>query len=133
MRMNREAVVDRIVSALFDHEKAVGDALSELQEELRKRDQEDEARAKQMVADSLYTIARVEPVKWKDVGDTIRETNRIAERIRIRRAQLPAFASKHGLRLDELMSVVELRKREVTGKGKTWRAGGNALFVDHEA
>jgi len=89
--------------------------------------------AKQMNADSQYTVVRIEPVKWKDVGDTTRETNRIAERVRIRRADLPAFAKQNGLRTDELMDVVNLRRREVTGKGGTWRIGGNALFIDHEA
>jgi hypothetical protein len=90
-------------------------------------------RLKQSANDATYTIARVERAKMRGAGDEIREVDRVVERLRVRAAELLDFAKAHGLRIDELVDVLEMRRLETTAKGKTWRAGGNAMFIDRTA
>jgi hypothetical protein len=124
MRLSREVVLDRIVEALFDHERAVGDALEELQADLRRHDQEEEARAKQSAKDNppKYGLARYELATLLDAGGNYRTIKTPVEWVAVPESELAEWAKEHHVKLDALWSVLRGEVLEIESKGQSWRA-----------
>lgn len=135
MNTNTEQTLETLVACFDEHAEL--DACSCLEIWRNERDAKrlaHEARMKAMSQDTLYMIGRVELVKVRTTGDEIAYVPRVVERIRVRYADIPAFASKHGIAYKDLMDVLELRRLEVSANGKTWRQGHpTSQYIDRSA
>jgi hypothetical protein len=124
VRMSREVVLDKIIAAFFDHEKRVGDALEELQAELARRDQEEEARLMQLAKDNppKYGLARYEHATLLDAGGGYRPIMTPVEWVAVPEDELAEWAKVHSVKLADLWAVLRGDVRDLESKGQTWRA-----------
>jgi|GEM_PF-5146766 len=132
MNTSTEQAIESLIAAFDAHpDQDAATVLTNWRDERDARRLALEARQKAMAQDALYTIGRVELVEFRTAGDTIQRSPRVVERIRVRYADIPAFAAKIGVEYKALMDVLEGRAMQVVGRGRVWRNGNpNASYVD---
>src|SRR5260370_1676198 len=122
--ISSQTVLDEIIeiftSSKYDDISTL-DALEAIR--IRERAYRDEqARlAKVYALDTTYKLHRVGMVTVYDINDTPQQEKRRLETVEVKRRDLAYFASQHGIKLDELLNLVEYRRKPVIGKdGGVW-------------
>jgi len=122
--MSREVVLDRILNAFFDHERRVGDALEDLQAELKRHDDEEEARLMQLAKENppRYGLARYAPATMLDASGSYRPIMTPVAWEAVPESELANWAKEHAVKLDALWALLRGEVLEIESKGESWRS-----------
>jgi len=122
--MSREVVLDKIIEAFFDHERRVGDALEDLQAELKRHDEEEEARLMQLAKDNppRYGLARYAPATMLDASGSYRPVMTPVQWEAVPESEIANWAKEHAVKLDALWALLRGEVLELESKGESWRS-----------
>lgn len=124
MNSNTEMALERLVSLL--DEQGI-DGIATWRKERREAREQAAARLR---AANTYYVGLVGIVSVRDMlSGSVREVEYVTDVYPVAYEELPDFSAKHGLNTDELIDVLELRRKEVKARGKVWRAG-KGTYID---
>jgi len=108
--------------------------LSEYHRELAEYDLQLKQSTQAMFDESPWYIKRVEvgPVWQPQITQNVMRDVRVEE-YTVAQKDLPAWAKERGLKLSDLMDVLNLRVREVSAKGKRYQSNHpRQMFIDRQ-